>query len=310
LGSLYEFGMGVEHLTLKQLRAVVAVYRTRQMSAAAHQLNVTQSAMSVLIRQCESALGIRLFDRTTRSVTPTRAGENAYGVAQRVLGDVETLIHTMHDLQDLQHGTVRVAATPATGMAMLPKTVQRYRIDHPGVALVLDDCAPNQFLADIREEKVEFGVGVPPGDDDAQFDSRLIFNDQLMLVCSADHPFAQMERVRWRELENQPLILSRRDYGVRDIVELSLLKLGIRAQVSAEIGFLSSASWLTACGLGHCVLPRQLAELRDFDGLAIRPLEEPVVTRAIAVVTKKGRSLSPASSAFVGYLMDDWEQPH
>ena len=298
--------MAVEHLTLKQLRALVAVYRTRQISAAARQLNVTQSAVSVLIRQSEAALGMQLFDRTTRSVIPTRAGENAYGIAERILGDVETLAHTMNDMQDVRRGTVRVAATPATGLAMLPQTVQRFRADYPGVTLVLDDCAPNQFLSDIREERVEFGVGVPP-EDDPEFDSRLIYPDPLMLLCPVDHPFAAREWVRWRELENHPLILSRRDYGVRDLVETSLLRVGIRAQIGAEIGFLSSASWLAACGLGLCVLPRKLAELHVSEDLVVRPLVDPVVTRAIGVVTKKSRSLSPACATFVEYLAKDWE---
>lgn len=299
--------MAVDHLTLKQLRALVAVYRTRQVSAAARQLNVTQSAVSVLIRQSEEALGIQLFDRTTRSVVPTRAGENAFGIAERILGDVDMLAHTMSDLQDLRRGTVRVAATPATGLAMLPRTVQRFRADFPGITLVLDDCAPNQFLSDIRDEKVEFGVGVPPAPDDAEFDSRVVIEDQLVLVCRTDHPLANKAHVGWHDLENQPLIVSRRDYGVRDLVETSLLRLGVRAQIGAEIGFLSSASWLAACGLGLCVLPRQLAELHISEELAVRPLVEPVVTRAVGVVTKKSRSLSPACATFVDYLVEDWE---
>lgn len=298
--------MAVEHLTFKQLRAVVAVYKTRQISAAAGQLNVTQSAVSVLIRQCEEALGIQLFDRTTRSVIPTRAGENAYGVAERILSDIDMLAHTMSDLRDLRRGTVRVAATPATGLAMLPRTVQRFRADFPGITLVLDDCAPNQFLSDIREERVEFGVGVPPQPDDPEFDSRVVLEDQLMLVARTDHPLAARETVRWHDLENQPLIVSRRDYGVRDLVETSLLRLGVKAQIGAEIGFLSSASWLAACGLGLCVLPRQLAEMHVSDELVVRPIVDPVVTRAIGVVTKKRRTLSPACEIFVDYLVADW----
>ncbi|HCB75296.1 MAG TPA: hypothetical protein DEP91_03860 [Sphingomonas bacterium] len=75
--------------TLKQLRAFVAVYQLRKLSAAATQLFLTQSAISVLIRQMEDGLGTRLFDRTTRSLQPTPAAHEAVQVAERILRDLE-----------------------------------------------------------------------------------------------------------------------------------------------------------------------------------------------------------------------------
>jgi DNA-binding transcriptional LysR family regulator len=99
--------MSINQLTLKQLRAFVAVYRMGRLQAAGDALNVTQSAISVLIRQIETALGTRLFDRTMRSLVPTEAAENAIGVAERILRDVDTLDATFQELRDLQRGHVR-----------------------------------------------------------------------------------------------------------------------------------------------------------------------------------------------------------
>ena len=77
--------------TLRQLRAFLAVYQMRQLSAAAQKLFVTQSAVSMLIRQLEEGLGTRLFDRTTRSLKPTAAAEEMLSTVERVLRDVDSL---------------------------------------------------------------------------------------------------------------------------------------------------------------------------------------------------------------------------
>src|SRR6187549_823438 len=92
--------------TVRQLRAFVAVYQLRKLSAAAEQLFVTQSAISVLVRQMEEGLGARLFDRTTRSLQPTQAAAEAIVVAERILRDVESLGAGLRDLTQLRRGRV------------------------------------------------------------------------------------------------------------------------------------------------------------------------------------------------------------
>ncbi|WP_172298485.1 LysR family transcriptional regulator [Pseudoruegeria sp. HB172150] len=296
--------MSLSRLTLKQLHAISAVYRTGKVSAAAEQLFITQSAVSVLIRQAEEALGLTLFDRTTRSLVPTAATEQSIGVIERILGDVDSLSLTMGELRDLRHGMVRLTATPATGQAILPQTVKRFREAYPGIGLVLDDCAPNQFLPNIRQERAEFGVGMPPADH-GEFDWEVLHHDPLYLICPRDNAFAGREAVAWGELSDVPLLLSRQDYGVRDLVEETLLQIGIRARLGSEIGFLSSAFWMTSAGIGLCILPKRLTEAFIIDSLVMIPLVEPLVTRPIAIVTRKGRSLSPSCESFVDMLVAD-----
>lgn len=300
--------MPLSRLTLKQLNAIAAVYRTGKVSAAAERLNISQSAVSVLIRQAEEALGVQLFDRTTRALRPTSATEQSIGVIERILADLGSLSLTMTELRDLRRGQVRLTATPATGQAFLPATVRRFRAAYPAIGLVLDDCAPNQFLANIRQERAEFGVGMPPPDR-AEFDWTLLHEDPLCLICPVTHPLAARDTVGWAELRDLPLILSRRDYGVRDIVEETLLHLGIRPQVSAEIGFLGSAFWMAAAGAGLCILPQRLSRAFIVPDLAMVPLVAPVRTRPIAVVTRRGKSLSPSCQSFVEMLIADQADP-
>lgn len=296
--------MPSSRLTLRQLSAIAAVYRTGKVSSAANELHITQSAASLLLRQAEETLGLKLFDRTTRALTPTEAAEHAIGLVDRILGDVDKLGTTVEDIRTLGQGQVRLTTTPATGQALLPHTVQRFRASYPAITLVLDDCAPNQFLANIRQERADLGVGTPPRDG-GEFDSLVLHDDPLCLIAPSHHPLTKGGPVPWTALKDQPLILSRRDYGVRGQVEETLMQLGLRATIAAEIGFLGSAFWMAEAGIGLCVLPQRMTRGFLVPPLLSIPLIDPVVTRPIAVVTLKGRSLSPSGQCFVEMLRED-----
>ncbi|MFV0243829.1 MAG: LysR family transcriptional regulator [Qingshengfaniella sp.] len=301
--------MSVAHLTLRQLQAIQAIYVTRRISAAAQRMNISQSTASVLLGQAETALGVRLFDRTTRALTPTRAVEQVIGIVERILGDLDALGATVNDLKDLERGQVRITATPATGLALLPRTIKRFKAAYPGIAIVMNDCAPDQFFTVIEAERADFGLGLPPSDR-MRFDWHAVQNDTLHVVCHRDHPFARLTRVRWRDLDNQPMIVARRAYGIRDLVQTTMEAVGARQTIANEIGFLYSAEWMAACGMGIAIFPRCLAEATHDPDLVSRPLVDPAVTRPTAVVTKRGRTLSPSAKRFVEMLSEDLSVPH
>lgn len=296
--------MSMPHLTLRQLQTVRAVYEAGQISAAADRLNVTQSAASVILAQAEAALGTRLFDRTTRRVVPTEAVEQIIGIVIRILDDVEAIGGVVTDLRELERGMIRIAATPATGIALLHPTVRRYRAAHPRIHLDLNDCAPDQFLQLVRDEKVDFGLGIPPADR-TEFDWRPLHDDPLCLVCHQSHRLAGEPAACWADLDGEPLILARRNYGVRDQVEDTIRAAGGNVNTVNEIGFLYSAEWMVACDMGVAVFPSRLAQAIGNPVVSIVPLVEPVATRQIAIITKRGRSLSPPALRFAEMLAAD-----
>ncbi|MCO6185353.1 LysR family transcriptional regulator [Rhizobium sp. L1K21] len=296
--------MPISHLTLRQLQAIRAVYETGRISAAAERLNVSQSAASVLLSQAEAALGNRLFDRTTRHIAPTEAAELTIGTITRILDDVQALGVLTDDLRNLDRGRIRIAATPATGIALLPTTVRRFKTKYPNVELSMNDCAPDQFFSIIRDEKVDFGLGIASVDR-GEFDVQVVHSDPLCLLCNVDHRLAKQSTVSWADLKGEPMIISRRDYGVRAVVEHHLRNAGAGLEIANEIGFLYSAEWMVTCDMGVSVFPSRLAEeIRSRDVCKV-PIVEPVATRDIGIVTKKGRSLPEAAAKFAEMLVED-----
>lgn len=294
----------LSHLTMKQLRAFVSVYRLRKLALAAAQLSVTTSAVSVMIKQVESSLNTRLFDRTTRSLEPTRAAHEAIGSAERILHEVALLEVSFRDLTKLLRGQVHLAVTPAIGMAIMPQTVRAFTYAHPEIRVIIDDCAPDQFLSRILADQVEFGIGTPE-DISSEIDTRILVDDRLCVVCTNDHPLAARRQVRWKDLSSVPLIAVRPGYGVRRIIDKVAAKVGIDLVVANEANFLASALWMTSSGLGVSILPSALFHQAKYENLVARPLVMPTVSRAISIVTKHGRTLSPACQNFADMLMRD-----
>ncbi|MES2509932.1 MAG: LysR family transcriptional regulator [Pseudomonadota bacterium] len=290
--------------TVKQLRAFLAVYRLRKLGAAAVQLFVTQSAVSVLIRQLEEGLQARLFDRTTRSLQPTQAAHDAAVVAERILRDVDSLGAAFGDLSVLRRGRVCFAITPTLAGILLPEAIRRFTVLHPEVQVVVDDCAPEQFSARVLGEHVDFGIGTPERAG-GELELQTLMRDQLCLVCLPDHPLASIKKLRWRDLEGHRVIAGRPGYGVRQLVDVAAANAGVTLQVVNEISFLSTGLWMTASGMAPSIMPSAYATFSQYvytRELVVKPLGTPKVSRDIFVVTKKGRSLSSACQSFLDVL--------
>lgn len=287
--------------TMRQLRAFRAVYQLRKLSAAAEQLFITQSAVSVLIRQMEEGLGTRLFDRTTRSLQPTQAASEAIVVAERILRDVDSLGAGLRDLTSLRRGRISIAVTPTLAEILLPQAISAFSAAHPEIRLVIDDCAPDQFVSRVSGGHVDFGLGTPERAA-ADVDSTTLARDHLSLVCRRDHPLAKLKSPRWVDLKDHAVITVRPGYGIRPLIDGAAASAGVQLNVVNEVTFLSTALWMTACGLGASIMPSAYALRSQHETLVIKKLLGPPVSRDIFIVTKRGVSLSPACQAFIAAL--------
>jgi DNA-binding transcriptional LysR family regulator len=291
------------HVSLKQLRAFVAVCRLQTLSAAAEQLAVTPGAVSVLLKQLESALDAPLFDRAAGRLRPTAAALDALPTAERILADVSLLGRDVREWQEHRRGSVRLAVTPGVGLALLPPLMRRFVQAYPGIRVVVDDCAPEHFVDRLLSEQAELGIGTPERGGTGLTLQPLV-TDRLCVVCPAGHPFAGQRTVRWTQLREQPLILIRAGYGVRGLIERTAARTGLELQVVNDVAFLATALWMVSCGLGLSVLPAALVATPADPQLVVRPLTHPTVHRGIALVRKRGRLLSPACEQFAAMVQE------
>jgi len=145
--------------TMRQLEALVMVYRLGSLTKAAAELRVTQSAISLLIRQIEDNFRLKMFDRSTRALHPTPACRDAVPIAERILAGAQGLARHMRDLVEVKTGRITIAVSAGVASALLPRVLARYRATHPEVRVELFDIAPDELLSFVVAGKAELGVG-------------------------------------------------------------------------------------------------------------------------------------------------------
>lgn len=294
--------------TLRQLRAFAAVADAGSFTEAARRLHLTQSALSVLVRELERALGVRLFDRHTRKVALTQAGLEFQPFVQRVLNELERAMASVGALREKKRGSVRVAAPQLMACTLMPSVLAAFRDAYPDVEVSLVDTLPEQLLVSLMAGNVELAVG-PDAGATADVERRPLLRDRHWLICPAAHPLATRRRVRWVDVATFSFIAPTRDFMKRLQPELAAAVPGLVIAPAHEVSYMTTALGMVAAGLGVTACPSYSAPLARGYGLAMKPLVAPVFWRDVYLWQLSNKSLSPAAESFAEVLQRMADMP-
>jgi DNA-binding transcriptional LysR family regulator len=195
-------------LKQNQLRLVVALDDVRHVGRLAASSNLTQPAISKSLGELERGVGLKLFERTTRGVTPTLYGECLIRYARAILME---LGHARDELRHLMSGTagrVSVGALSATVHTLVPRSIVLLKRRSPGTNVVLRESTLDQLLEDLWAGKVDLIVGRFPNDRTSRHLERMRLADEpLTLAAGAQHPLAKRKRMQWSDLKGYPWVI-------------------------------------------------------------------------------------------------------
>lgn len=291
------------NLTLRQLRAFAAVAEAGSFTGAARELHLTQSALSVLVRELEREVGVQLLDRHTRQVQLSEAGREFLPSVHRLLGELNAAVAGVTDLRDKKKGVLRLAAPQLMACTLMPQVIAAFRARYPEVEVRLADTLPEQLLAGVSAGDAELAVGQDVEVDEA-IARRTLFRDRHWLICPPDHPFARRRAVRWAELGPWTFIAPTRDFRGRIAPELAAdARALLQRPGTQEVSYMTTALGMVAAGQGLTVCPTYSAPLVRAWGLTMVRLSAPDFHREVCVYASARRSLSPAATAFVELLV-------
>lgn len=289
------------NITLRQLHAFAAVAELGSFTAAAGKLHLTQSALSVLVRELERQLGTRLFDRHTRRVLLTEAGTELLPRTARVLGELEQAVAEVGALRDKRRGRLRLAMPQLMASTLGARAIAAFHARHPDVDIELHDTPTDQIVSTVLSGRAELAISVevPSAED---IERRVLLRDRHWLVCPARHRLATLRRVRWKDLHGEPFIAPTRDF-MRWLGPV-LPSAELLPQVAHTVAYVSTALGLAAAGLGVTMVPTYGQPLARAWGLVCKPMVAPVFERDVQIYAIPGRGLSPAAAAFVQALIE------
>jgi DNA-binding transcriptional LysR family regulator len=293
------------NFTLRELEAFLGVARLGNFTRAARSLNMSQPALTVRIRHLEDALGVRLLDRTTRSVALTQVGREFLPVVERVLGEINAVAVNARDLAGRRRGLVTVAALPSVASTLLPAIIAAFNAQHRGISVRLRDGVAQRVTALVKSGEADFGIGSPAKrEPDLRFSPLL--TDPISAVFPPGHPLERQARVRLEDLLPLPLILMDTAYGVRTLVDRAFESIGNVVVPAYEASYVPTALGLVKAGLGVAVIAFSAADeaATQVAGLRARVIEHPMLVREIGLIEHTGRSLSPAAQQFLSAVCE------
>lgn len=288
------------NITLRQLRAFKAIVETGSFTKAAEQLHITQSALSGLIKEFENILDLRLFDRTTRTLSLSTTGQHIYPMVTRILYDVENMAVEVGRLKDLESGSVKVAVSQQLAASVIPTVIAKFMTVYPNIKVTLDDCSVDSVIESVNTGVVDFGIG-PERDIGDSLSGEMLFDLPFYVVVPNNHPFVELSHVNWNDLQHETLITLSGMFGQLLIQDLPIEYAEIIKNATHRVNFLTTAFSMVAQNLGvtFC-LPYSRARVAQ-SGLQMRLLIEPRISRPTFLYRKRGRPLSNAAHKF--YVM-------
>nr|EIY8599660.1 LysR family transcriptional regulator [Serratia marcescens] len=277
------------------LRVFVAVTRHGSFSRAGEAIGLTQSAVSHSVKELEAEVGVRLLDRTTREVVLTDAGLRLANRVERLLDELQAALLDARSFGVQRSGTVRVATSQTISAHLMPQCIAAGEREYPEIRIMLRDQAQQQVLHSVRNAEVDFGIVVDPVQA-VDLECEAVLHEPFLLLCRDDHPFAAQQEVRWSALNGCRLVLQDYASGSRPLIDSALRQQGVEAQVVQEIGHPATLFPMVAEGIGISIFPALALPLPEGGRLRVRRLV-PEINRALMLVRRKNRSLTPAAEA-------------
>jgi len=290
------------NVALRQLRAFFAVARRGSFSRASEDVGLSQSAVSLSVRQLENELGLRLLDRTTRQVQLTTVGTTLVATGSRLIDELDATLRELRDIGEQRRGRVVMACVPSVARSLMPACVSYCAKKWPNVTFSIDDIAASDVIRKVGRGEVEFGIasGEIAG---PQLHVQPLMDDPFRLICRRDDPIAAKKSVRWTQLSGRRLVMLNNTSGSRRIIEATLAANRTPVEVCLELAQPSSVLGMVEAGVGIAVVPKLAAPRPDNAGLATCRLVSPEVNRTILLLRHRDRSLSPAASAVWAALL-------
>jgi DNA-binding transcriptional LysR family regulator len=292
-------------MELRHLRYFVAVAEELHFSRAAERLHVAQPAVSEQVRKLEEELGVRLLNRTKRTVSLTDAGAALLGEARRVLQHVEIARLATHEVRNRAASRLRIGYAPATLPAIVPKALQRLSASMKDLEAILEPGLGLELIAAVRDERLDAAIVSLPAPTAGLRTTQLGY-ERAVATLPVRHRQAVRPAIRLDQLAPERIVVLPRDASrpFYDAVIAACQNAGLSPSLVETPGTCVEPALLAvASGAGVGLLPGSVADRYSTPGIRFVPIdgEQPAV--ATAIVTRRDSAHLP-TAAFLRALSE------
>ena len=280
--------------SIKQLEYFLTVARASSFRGAAEQLGLSQPALTVQIAALEAVLGMQLFDRSRAGTLLSPAGRELLPLAREILDQFQQLVDFSEQAQHEMAGTIRLGVSPTIGPYLLPRVLPVLHQRFPFLKLHIQEDVPRKLEAGLEAGDYDLILTVLPMNA-GNNRIRALFTESIHAVFRTDHPLANKEKLRGRDLHQQDVInIDDTHHLHRQLVTLCD-KYGAHLLRQQEANTLSTMRLMAMMGMGIAFLPELFvqAELNQSESLMSVRLEDEELTRTHIAMWRKSAASKP-----------------
>lgn len=289
----------------RQLQAVLAVGEYGSFIAAASRLRISQPALTRTIKRVETALGVRLFERTTRHVVITTAGREFAAVAERMLNDLRITVRSIREVAEEQRGRLSIASIMSVASGALPLLLAAYRADRPGIEISVTEGVHGSVIEAVRSGAADLGLTYVDELPDA-ISGEALQRETFCLVVPRRHRLAGRRGVALDELRDEPMVALPSDSRTRRTIDAAASVAGLPLRQPVTVSQFATLMGCVRAGVGLAVVPTGATGLFLGSDLRAIPVAKPKLTRRLGIVLLREREPSPSAAGFLALARRSW----
>src|SRR5262245_19762001 len=290
------------NITSRQLKAFVLTARHQSFSRAAEQLFITQSGMSVLVRELETQLGVRLFERTTRKVALTEFGTQFLPIADRSLRELEAAAASLSRSAAAANDCLSIGAAPFCAAEIMPQAISAYATLNPRLHIQMIDAERGRLPELVQSGKIDVAVVTGLEAEVPRVRTVSLARFAMMLICPADGVHELPLEVRWPEVAGLRLVGLPRDNPIQRLIDEQLARAGRGTAADATCNFLETQIAMVEAGVGSAVMPTSTAPACVKRKVTMHAITDPVIWTDFCWMSSRTRELPRTAEHFGEFL--------
>lgn len=289
-------------LDFHKLNVFLKVIETGSFSRAGEALLITHSAVSHHMRDLETQLGTKLFNRGSRGVTLTKSGELLHEYVVKItalVAEAETAVTNVSNLED---GEVRVGATPGLSVYLVPDCILLFRQEFPNLTVTMQTGTSQSVLDLLNQSKIDLGIieGEIEENKLSDFEIRVLQQIEQKIIVGKNHPWWGRKNIALAELNEQEFVMRQPDSQTRIWLDNELKQHQIEPRVTTTFDNIDSIKRAVIRGQSLSIMPAYTLQDEIEQGVAqaLSVVGQPL-QRTPKLIWKKTKPLSPSANAFL-----------
>ncbi len=287
-------------MNFRDFKIFLAIAARLNYTRAGEDVHLSQSGVSVRVRELERELGVKLFEQLGKRVTLTEGGRLLEPYARRVVAAVDDARQAIEEFRGLERGKLRIGASTTPGMYIVPRIIADFKRRYPKIEISFVIKDTRAVEEGILRNEYDFGL---VGSHLAGGENIVVTawcTDELLLIAAPEHAFAHRKTSSLRDIAKEPFIYRERGSATRAVVESSLRDAKLQLEAVIELDNPEAIKQAVQSGLGIAFISKFAVETElRAKTLATLKVKNLKITRELKIVHRKDKHLPRAATEFI-----------